>query len=73
MLWSELDGNALELSYLDRRNKGKSRLMHVNAHVEEADKAAAQEWCQALMAVAYTGVQSCYEYLSKDMLNCGSL
>lgn len=47
--------------------------MHVNAHVEEADKAAAQEWCQALMAVAYTGVQSCYEYLSKEMLNCGSL
>ena len=55
VIWTEVDGDSLELTYLDRRKKGKSRLTHVNARVQDADKQAAQEWCQVVMAAAYTG------------------
>ena len=55
VIWTEVDGDSLELTYLDRRKKGKSRLTHVNARIQDADKLAAQEWCQVVMAAAYTG------------------
>ena len=55
VIWTEVDGDSLELTYLDRRKKGKSRLTHVNARVQDADKLVAQEWCQAVMTAAYTG------------------
>ena len=56
VLWAELNGDQLELSYIKRRKKGKQSVL-TRSHwtVEEADKDAAKGWCEAVMAAAYQG------------------
>lgn len=57
ILWVETSDGQLELSYLDRSNKGKSKLVHFRAKPEEGDEGA-KAWCDAAMNVAYKGVES---------------
>ncbi|KAL5532732.1 LCB4 [Sanghuangporus sanghuang] len=57
VLWTQVNGDQLELSYIRRRKKGKqSVLTRSYWTIEEADKEEAKEWCEAVMFEAYKGV-----------------
>ncbi|KAL5529633.1 hypothetical protein ACEPAG_5618 [Sanghuangporus baumii] len=57
VLWAEINGDQLELSYIRRRKKSKkSALTRSYWTIEEADKEAAKEWCETVMAEAYKGI-----------------
>lgn len=55
VIWAEVLEGELELSYLDRRAKGKSVLASVRGQVSKAEEESAEEWCDSVMRAAYDG------------------
>lgn len=55
ILYAEVQGDDLELSFLARPPKGDSSLVTIHGRVDNGANATAQQWCDAVMAAAYKG------------------
>ena len=56
IIWVEVAEGNLVISYLDRSHRGKSKLVVLNAKILKEDETA-QQWCDAVMSIAYKGAK----------------
>ncbi|THH05764.1 hypothetical protein EW145_g4558 [Phellinidium pouzarii] len=57
IIWTEIEGQSLELTYLRRESKRPSVLCSKSWTLEDVDKTAAEKWCKAVMEAAYDGIK----------------
>ncbi len=56
IIWAEVADGHVVISYLDRAHKGKSKLVVLKANIIKDDENA-QQWCEAVMSIAYKGTK----------------